>query len=477
MRVTQVILLLICFNLGMAFVILVRLLLTDLDAQTFQATEEVMVDTSKRFAQLVEAELDTGGVLSAELCDHVFPEVNSEHDAEVSIYNLKKTTVGLHHYIVNKQGIVIYDSQPEHYQQMNFSAYNDVLLTLKGEYGARSSRMDEDDSTSSFLYVGAPIKKDGEIIGVLSLYKAQSDVLPFIYKRRRQILQVCIFMGVGTVLFVVAVFFLVYRPIGQLTVYAQGVIDGQRPSFPKLGKGREINTLGRALKQMRETLEGRDYAENYVQTLSHELKSPISAIKANAELLQEEMPQEQRGKFLKSIVTQAERSEKTISRLQQLSQIEKMTELERYEELSVGEIIDHLVADYEGVSYDVTFITNVISGSILGDPFLIRAVFQNLIDNAVKFSPADAKVGVRMNMSTETLTVEVSNEGAAIPEYARERIFERLFSLGDRVSGKGSGVGLALAKEALVLHGGDVMYSYESGRNVFQATLPAVSKC
>ena len=120
------------------------------------------------------------------------------------------------------------------------------MRTLKGEYGARSSRMDESDPDSSTFYLGAPIEYEGEIVGMLSLYKNQSDVTPFVQARRRHILQVCMIMGVGTALFIVTVFFWVYRPIGKLTKYPLGVIDGKRPQFPKLRKEREINTLGTA---------------------------------------------------------------------------------------------------------------------------------------------------------------------------------------------------------------------------------------
>lgn len=472
MRITQIILLLICVNLGMAFTILIRLLLTDLEMQTFQATEEVMVDTSKRFAQQIEAKLATESLDEA-LCQSVFPDAGHEHEMDIKIYGLSKSKIGLNHYITDSQGLVIFDTQDQ-LTGKDFSQYNDVMRTLKGEYGARSSRMKDDDPDSSIFYVGAPIKYDGETVGVLSLYKEQSDVTPFVWARRRQILQVCILMGVGTGLFIVTVFFWVYRPIGKLTKYAQGVIDGKRPQFPKLGKGREINTLGTALKTMRETLEGRTYAKSYVQTLSHELKSPISAIKATAELLQEDMSEGHRERFLNSIISQVERSEKAITRLQQLSHVERMTELERKESVSLDVLFAELVKDYTSVARTKDVHLSLSSPPILfeGDPFLLRSVFQNLLDNAVKYSAGNEEVQIIALEAEKSIEVTFSNKGAEIPEYAQKRVFERLFSLGDTEAGKGSGIGLALVKEAVNLHGGSVSYAFESGRNTFRVFLP-----
>lgn len=473
MRVTQVILFLVCFNLSMAFIILIRLLLSDLEAQTFQATEEVMVDASKRYAQQVEAQI-TERPLDGELCQTLFPFKESQHEVEIKIYKFTKTEVGLDHYVTDEKGVVIFDTKGQFLGQ-DFSEYNDVARTLAGEYGARSTRAVEEDPQSSVFYVAAPIKKGDQIMGVLSLYKSQSDVREFITARRQKILQACILMGVGVILFVATVFFWVYRPIGMLTRYARGVIEGRRPKFPQLGKGREINTLGNALRTMRETLEGRDYAKNYVQTLSHELKSPISAIKATAELLQEEMPTEQRQKFLNSIISQVERSEKAISRLQQLSHVEKLTELERQEKVEMNELIEYLVRDYEQIakSKGVSLHTEMKKTQLRGDRFLLRAIFQNLLDNAIKYSSEGGQVRVTLEEGGEQKIIQVRNTGEAIPDFAREKVFERLFSMGNDEKDKGSGVGLALVKEAVNLHHGKVSYDYVDGENIFQVMLPA----
>lgn len=110
MRITQIILLLICVNLGMAFTILIRLLLTDLEMQAFQATEEVMVDASKRFAQQIEAQLETCS-LDKRLCESIFPDLGHEHGMDIKIYGLSKSKIGLNHYVTDVEGRVLFDTQ------------------------------------------------------------------------------------------------------------------------------------------------------------------------------------------------------------------------------------------------------------------------------------------------------------------------------------------------------------------------------
>ena len=77
------------------------------------------------------------------------------------------------------------------------------------------------------------------------------------------------------------------QPLRQLTEYVLAVKRGERPAAPELKANSDVNTLAAALEEMREELEGRDYAATFVQTLTHELKSPLAAIRATAELLAE----------------------------------------------------------------------------------------------------------------------------------------------------------------------------------------------
>lgn len=475
LRLTQLILLVVTVLVGSGFLLLLRSLLKDLEAQSFQATEEVMVDTSYRLAHIIERQLALPEQLSSTFCQRLFPYVSSTLvEEEIQIYSLRKTHIGLHFYITNEKGQVLFDSQQGRREGENFSTQNDVFLTLKGHYGARSSRIKKGDELSSVLYVAAPIYQNNTIIGVVTCYKPQKDVVPFIEARKAQIWQICLMIGGGMTLLVGAVFFWVYRPIGLLTQYTQAVIAGKRPRYPRLGAGREINTLGEALKTMRITLEGREYAQNYVQTLSHELKSPIAAIKASAEVLHEKMPEERRSRFLASISEQADRSERVITRLLQLSRIEQLSQLERMETVYIDQLMVELCDELESLATqnELEYITDLAASPINGDAFLLRAVFQNILENATKYALRGSAIFISTSASDENIIIIVKNTGEALPPYAPERIFERFYSLPMGGRAKSSGIGLALALEALELHQGTIAYHWLAPHHHFTITIP-----
>ena len=475
LRFAHLIIGVVCLLIGCGFFLLLRELSKDLEAQSLGATEEVMVDSSLLLASHLEQRLEAGEHLSTAVCQRVFSSKQRRKlTYEVKIYDLVKDDLGLNFFVTDPKGAVVFDSNQGEWEGQDFSQFNEVYLTLRGEYGARSSRKSESDADSSVMYVGAPVYQKGKIAGVLAVYKEQRDIMPFVQKRHEKIVRSCLLIGLGTMILVAAVFFLVYRPIGLLTTYAQAITRGERPSFPNLGKGKEINALGGALKNMRRTLEGREYAKNYVQTLSHELKSPIASIKATAELLEEEMSEEQRQGFLQTIAHQVNRSNRVINRLLQLSRIEQLTELERRTRVDVKSLIEELAEELaqEAKQQSVEIVIDLRPQEVLGDAFLLRAVFQNLLENAIKYADPETVVSVSSKIQEEPLVVEVRNNGPALPEYAETRVFDKFYSLPQQGKSKSSGIGLALVKEALQLHQGNITYRRRSSQHVFMLTLP-----
>jgi len=284
MRLTRLSLILLASIIIGGFALLTYYLLQDLETQSLQSTEETMVDSAHLLAGLAETHPEED---YSHVFDSIFTQAYS-HNFEAPIFHHIKAEVGIGLYITNRKGIVIYDSDTSLRSRIGKDLYRfrDVALTLNGYYGARSTRETQSDKLSSYMYIGAPIMRNGKIDGVLTVYKAQQDVLPFVQRRKSLITTSAIMIAVGIVLFTGAVFVWLWQPIGRLTEYARAITQDKRPPFPALGKGREVNTLGSALKDMKETLEGRQYTESYVRTLTHELKSPLAAIRGAAELLE-----------------------------------------------------------------------------------------------------------------------------------------------------------------------------------------------
>ncbi len=459
MRFTRVTLFFIAFIITLGFYQLARHFVAEVEPQTFQATEEVMVDVANLFAEAVAKELAAGGFDREKLRD----AFDRAHAREIGakIFAHSKERVGIHVYLTDAAGKVIFDSAGGLREGEDFSEKRDVALTLRGMYGARSTRDDPSDFASSVLYVAAPVGDSRKPLGVLTVYKPQVDVLPLVRERRRIIYVACALIGGGIIFLIGAVFLWLFHPIGKITDYARAIERGERPAKPRIGIGREVNTLARALDSMRDALEGRRYAERYIQTLTHEMKSPLAAIRGAAELLDEDMPVKDRKRFLENIRAEAVRSERLINRLLELSAIECRARLEITEEIDFHAIVARAVdqarplADIAGVSLELEMVNGVLP--LRGDSFILRAAVSNLLENAIDFSPRGGTIQLGLLVVGGSVVLTIRDHGEGVPEYARERVFERFFSLRHHAAGrKGTGLGLTLVRETAELHGGTI---------------------
>jgi len=476
MRFTRVTLFFIAFIITLGFYQLARHFLAEVEPQTFQATEEVLVDTANLLAELVEKDVHENHFQAGELRE-VFAGAH-RRELEARIFAHTKRRIGVQVYLTDSKGIVIFDSDHGRREGEDYLSKRDVALTLAGRYGARSSRNQETDSTTSVLYVGAPVGDPLKPDGVLTVYKAQADVLPLVRERRRIIYTACGLIGGGILFLIGAVFLWLFRPIGKITEYARAIERGERPPKPKIGIGREVNTLARALDSMRDVLEGRRYAERYIQTLTHEMKSPLAAIRGAAELLDEEMPVDVRKRFLENIRAETARSERLINRLLELAAIEGRASLEKPEELDFRTIVSRAIdqarplAEVAGVAFDEPPASPPIQ--LRGDAFILRAAVTNLLENAVDFAPRGTAVEISVNSAGSEVVLTIRDHGPGIPDYAREKVFERFYSLRHHTSKrKGTGLGLTLVRETAELHGGTItLQPAEAGGTVATLTLP-----
>jgi len=309
---------------------------------------------------------------------------------------------------------------------------------------------------------------------VLSLYKSQSDVLPFIKERRRTILYGVTLIGLGIIALITVVFLWLFRPVGQLTNYARSITRGERTAAPEVGVGKEVNTLRNALVNMRESLEGRRYAEQYVQTLTHEIKSPLAAIRGASELLQEEMPPEDQKRFLENIERETERSENLINRLLTLSALEGRSHLQHTEPLKLEILVEEALsecrplADNKSITFDFE---TANSFPITGDREILNLSICNLIENAIDFSPEKSTVTVLLETPSDFHQLSILDEGLGLSDFAIERAFERFFSHREGITRKGSGLGLSFVKEAADLHGGSIEIGNREGESGAQVSL------
>ncbi len=438
------------------FYFLVAWLQDDLRPRYLESLEEPLVDMANLVAEVVAEELD-GQELYAERLRSIFDRLSARR-FKAHIYALEKQQVDVRIYVTDAKGLVVFDSDHGRDLGRDYARWNDVYRTLRGEYGARSSHDDPLYPGSSVLYVAAPILKDGELKGVVSVGKPSRNIDLFLAMAKSKI---AVAGGIAAMLVLVvglAIYLWVTVPLKKLVTYALAVKDGRRVELPQLGND-EIGAMGCAMEEMRLALEGKDYVEQYVQSLTHELKSPLAAIRGAAELLQEDLPPEQRARFAANVRSQVLRLQDLVERLLELASLEKKQALDRHEPIDLPALVEEAVETLRLLANqrDVRFVVSAppVRG-LCGDRLLLQQAIINLLRNALAFSPRGSDVTVTVMPTDARARVAVTDRGPGIPDYALDKVFERFYSLPTPEQDKGSGLGLCFVREVAQLHNGDV---------------------
>ncbi len=465
MRITLLIVVGFLVIAGAGFYLLMRTISEDIERQYSQAAEEPLVDFAHLFAGLLEQDVRDGRIDVAKFREGFREAYGREFLAK--IYQLEKSKIHTQVYITDEKGIVIFDSDGGRREGKDYSRYNDVYLVNRGDYGVRASREDPEDSRSTVFYIAAPVKHEGKLIGTLTVSRPEKAMAPFADESKDLVIRSSIRMGIHVFLLAALWAYLVLHPIRSLTRHALRIAAGEQTAVPETGLA-ELRSLSRALEKMRAELEGKHYVENYVRALTHELKSPLAAIRGAAELVDESMPEEKRRRFLDLILAETTRSEDMVRRLVQLAAIESRTDLAKIESFDLAALVRGEIAELSPAA-EARGVTVRLSGfdspvELTGDPLMIRIAVRNLLGNGIDFSPAGSDLEVEIERLERGLELRVLDRGPGLPDYAADRVFERFYSLKNELTGrKGSGIGLSLVKAAMDLHGGTATLENRDG--------------
>lgn len=432
-----------------------------------QVIEDTLADNANLIAGLIASQVNSGQVNQAEF-NHTI-QLALSRTLEAQIWQTKKKHIHQLIYITDAKGRVIYDSTGQHLGA-DFSKWNDVYLTLKGQYGARSTRSNPNDPNSSIMYVAAPIIADNKLIGVVSLGKPNHTTQPYIDKTQHNMLLRGSMMVAITLLLASLVAYWLRHSIERVRLYALSLAPIHQAA-PHFWSARELNELTTAVGQMREQLEDRAYVEQYINTLTHELKSPLTAIKTSAELLHDELPLIDQQYFAQNITEQSERLQQLIERLLLMAKLEKQQQQLELTPINLAILMQQLIQQRQSqiIIKKIHMINQIDSEHFIqGDMFWIAQAFGNILDNALDFTPMGDCIYLSIIQHTGQLELVIFNQGTLIPDFALARVFERYYSL-PRTDGsknhdkKSSGIGLTMAKEIIERHHGSIVIQNIAG--------------
>jgi two-component system sensor histidine kinase CreC len=445
--------------LGVAIWFVMRSFSAELVPGMRQSLEEVLVDTANLLAELIADEVAQGNLQQGRFSTAMTAFTARRLDAR--IWFLKKRDPNLVIYVTDGMGQVIYHTN-DNEMGKDYSRWNDIYLTLRGDYGARTTKEDSEDEFSSVMYVAAPVRYEGAIIGVVSVGKPSVTVQPFIERMLDNIQEKGVLVILVALVMGILISYWLTLSIRQLTTYAKAVKDGQRPEVPQLGE-RELAELAEAMDTMRRELEGKDYVERYLHSLTHELKSPLAAIQGTAELLHEDMPVEDRQRFLDNIRNEATRLHQVVEQLLRLAGVEKQQQPIDPEPVDTAALIETLCEERQWrlKPLQIKLHSQLDKDARpVAERFLLQQALGNLIDNAIDFSPKGGVIQLTSGVQGNRWQFTLCDQGPGVPEYALKRIYERFYSLPRPNGGsRSSGLGLSFVREVVALHGGKITVS------------------
>ena len=450
------------------------LIINDVRPRYLEAVEESVVDTAEVIAAFLSEQITEEGGLYTNTIKASMDAVRSRR-FEARIYNIVKRYVALRTYVTDKNGILLYDSTGRHPPGTDYSQWRDVYLTLKGKYGARSTRTVPGDPSSQVVFVAAPIMKGGEIAGVVSVGKPTNSISFLIAIAQKRFVFSLVLVGVTAIALSALLSIWITRPVKRLTEYANAIRRGEDCRLPPLGAS-EIGMLGSAMEEMQAKLEGKTYIEDYVRALTHELKSPLTGIKGAGEILRDHVSGVEGEKFLGNIDTEVERLHSLVDRMLQLSRLENVKNIAktRFD----AALFLRSLADSFQTQLDARNVLLEVSApdglQLDGDELLLRQAVGNLISNAVDFSPEGSVISLTAESVGEEIKISVRDSGAGMPDFALDKAFDKFFSLSRPGTGKKStGLGLPFVAEVMNLHGGGIRLANTNPGLEASITLPA----
>lgn len=453
--------LLYLFVISFSIILVLNIFYDDIKPSVRQASEETMVDSANLMAEFItpyaigdDPDLANIGKIA---------ELFQQRKLDAKIWSYVKQQTNFKFYITDDNGKVVFHSSDKEQQGKDYSKWRDVSRTLAGQYGARTTRVDPDNELTGEMYVSAPIMLEQKIIGVFTLIQPHQGIQQFVGPAQTKILVVGSLLLVTLIVLglILATWF--NSMLGQLTGYVNQVRHGKVAEQLNF-KDPSFNELADTLHKMRQELDGKAYIEQYIHTLTHELKTPLSAISAAAQILETDVSGPKKQQFLHNIENEVKRLQQLVERLLLLASIEnqqhqtfKSIDLEQIIDSEIESLAPLLNNKYIQVKIEKT---QGFNGQINGDEFLLRMAIRNLLDNAIDFSHEHVDLNIQLKATEKGLGICIVNQGGKIPDYAIQRLFERFFSTPRPSTGrKSSGLGLCLVKEIAQLHGGSIKLS------------------
>lgn len=361
---------------------------------------------------------------------------------------------------------------------LSFAHIEEVREAMAGRFDAVMRRRDTDTPAPPLysisrgakirVFVAMPVFVGDRVRGVVYVSRTPDNILRNLYRERDKVVAAAI-MALLAALVIGAVFVrAIARPMRELAQRAEAITSGQTDAISPLSRHgtRELASLTQSFMTMARRLSDRsNYLSSFASHVSHELKTPLTAIKGAAELMRDAdtaMTPEERERFLSNVLSDVTRIESLLDRLREMARADNP---QLGGSVSFAEIVADLRERFPRLSLTA-------SGDAALAPLSsenAQIVFGHLLDNAMRHGATRAEISA--HVAGGALVVRVADNGAGVSPGNRERIFDPFFTT--RRTEGGTGMGLGIVRALLRAHGGDIRLVDSVEGAAFELTLPA----
>jgi len=448
------------------FVISSALVFVFVNRTSTDSAKEVMIEVSELMSRIASENTINGEI-----------DIEAFESLIGSYFRSQKNTI--HHpssqrlenlaiYLTDKDGLLILDSRDlklgknmRHLSEVDSALQGDRGITrvvAEPVLGPRKARGVAIDYfyKPEFLHASNPIyARNGEILGAVVVVAPMFDLMnkDYLYEFIFYVFLISLFFGaLGS--------YRISRNIKRLDKYISNLFSGEDTTPPDLNI--QFKKLTLTLQNARGNVELKDAVEQYIDTLAHELRTPITGIQLTAETLLTPMSDEERKRFINNILVSNKQMDKLVTRLLDLSRIERRESLMKPETLKILPIIENAIkapSRTQTISSKNINIALEIDKTItvFAEKILLEQAISNILNNALEFSPKGGTITFKASETNTAVSIIVLDDGPGMPPHVLRNLFTRFFSVSRPDSGnRGNGLGLRFVRKIMQLHKGEV---------------------
>jgi two-component system sensor histidine kinase ChvG len=370
----------------------------------------------------------------------------------------------------------------------DFYSYNAPILgpeiksALQGKYGA-ITRLSAGGQKSLTLYSAIPILNHNDVIGAVLVSQSTYNILKDLYEVRKDILKIFLITIIFAILISLLLDYTISRPIVILRNEAKNLLDkkGRLIGYFKESKRKdEIGDLARSLKELTRRLGSHlSFIESFSADLSHEMKNPIASIQNAVDISLTTKNRKEQKRFLKMIKKDAFRMEKLLHGIREITKIDISLDNEKKEKINPIIILQQIIEGYK-----IRNITQKINLEIKDQHNLIQIaperfvqIIENLIDNAISFSPDNGVITIILTKKLNDVQIHIVDDGIGIEKENIDKVFQRFFSYrpDNNDKNKHTGLGLSIVKSLVEAYNGKILAKNKKNKGAeFIISLPII---